>query len=78
VTPRETKGLWSRRGRDLIVTAIAVLTLVSAFWLGAVSWNDNASRQSASWVSGTDAGSPDDLVANTAGSDSAVLPSNTP
>jgi hypothetical protein len=75
VTPRETKGARGAFGRDLIVGAIALLTLVSALWLGAVSWNDSTSRQSASWVSGPDAVGPDEPAATTAGSDTAVLSS---
>jgi hypothetical protein len=72
VTPRERKGLWSTGAVDLLVAVIAVLTLVSALWWGAVSWRDSESRQSASWVSGTETGGADDLVATTAGADTAV------
>jgi hypothetical protein len=68
VTPRETKSLWGTGGHNLIVAAIALVTLVSAFWLGASSWNDGNSRQSASWntaswVSGSNEGSLDDPAA---------------
>ena len=65
MTPRETKSLWGTGGRNQIVAAIALLTLVSAFWLGAGSWNDSNSRQSASWVSGSNEESPDDPAAAT-------------
>ena len=73
MTPRETKSTWGIGGRDLIVAVIAMLTLVSALWLGAASWNDSTSRQTASWVSGPDASSADDLAATASGSDTAVL-----
>ena len=74
MTPRETKSVWGAGGRGVMVYAIALLTLVSALWLGAASWNDSRSRQSASWVSGPGAVSPDGLAA-TAGTDTAVLSS---
>jgi hypothetical protein len=73
VTPRETKSIWGTGGRNLIVTVITVLTLVSALWLGASSWNDSTSRQSASWVSSPDSYSADDLATTARGSDMAVL-----
>jgi len=82
VTRQESKrAFWGTGRRGLMVAAIAALTLLSAFWAGA-SGTSGTTRQSASWVSGSNADSPDDLAAPTTDSESAaesaVLPSTTP
>jgi hypothetical protein len=56
------KVLRGTNGRGVIAIVIAALTIAGAFGVGAL-WSIGASKQSASWVSGSDSGSAEDPAA---------------
>ena len=65
-----SKVLRGTDGRGVIAIVVAALIIASAFWVGAL-WSTGASRQSASWVSGSNPGSADDPAAPSADSGAA-------